>query len=304
MKKIVKNYRFKFVVILVLCGIINLFAQNSITINAGNYYYSPSDTIVNQDDNVTWLNDGGYHNVNFDENTLTGDPFEGYLGAGNPESFISSPTSGNFIYFHEFSLPGYYEYDCSVGSHAQNGMTGVIRVNPSFFTGLVLEQLDNGGEVSGTTYRLYAQMTEGLLYIITGDELNPSSIATTTTFYNDPDGGTFQADINSNYFPDNCGNICLASLEWDTWLTIGDSYNEAPSTTGLSGLNLTNGFPDTDWNFGGTVNSDANILRTTDNPLCLPDGNGRVLLGQFTTDGDLSGNLNFRIQDDNGENFT
>ena len=65
MKKIVKNYRFKFVVILVLCGIINLFSQNSITINAGNYYYSPSDTIVNQDDNITWINDGGYHNVNF-----------------------------------------------------------------------------------------------------------------------------------------------------------------------------------------------------------------------------------------------
>ena len=30
------------------------------------------------------------------------------------------------------------------------------------FSGLVLEEIDNGGVVSGTTYRLYAQMSEGL----------------------------------------------------------------------------------------------------------------------------------------------
>ena len=32
------------------------------------------------------------------------------------------------------------------------------------FAGLVLEELDNGGAVTGTTYRLYAQMNEGLVY--------------------------------------------------------------------------------------------------------------------------------------------
>ena len=42
------------------------------------------------------------------------------------------------------------------------------------FNGLVLEQLDNGGVVDGTTYRLYAELSEGILYAIYADENNPS----------------------------------------------------------------------------------------------------------------------------------
>ena len=34
------------------------------------------------------------------------------------------------------------------------------------FNGLVLEQLDNGETVSGVTYRLYAELSEGKLYAI------------------------------------------------------------------------------------------------------------------------------------------
>ena len=37
-----------------------------------------------------WINDGGYHNVNFDVSSLTGQSYN------NPESFISSPTLSSY----------------------------------------------------------------------------------------------------------------------------------------------------------------------------------------------------------------
>jgi len=99
------------------------FAQTLHTVNSGSYYYTPSNFTINVGDTVTWLNDGGLHNVNFDVSVITGNSF------GNPESFASSPTTGPVLYTHVFTIPGSYSYDCSVGSHAQNGMVGSLTVN-------------------------------------------------------------------------------------------------------------------------------------------------------------------------------
>ena len=101
----------------------NTFAQTLHTVNSGSYYYTPSNFTINVGDTVTWLNDGGLHNVNFDISVITGNSF------GNPESFASAPTTGPVLYTHVFTIPGTYSYDCSVGAHAQNGMVGSLTVN-------------------------------------------------------------------------------------------------------------------------------------------------------------------------------
>ena len=101
----------------------SLAAQTSHSINAGDYYYTPNVLTINIGDDVSWVNEGGFHNVNFDVNTITGSSFS------NPEAFSSTPTSNVAIYTHVFTIPGTYEYDCSVGSHAVNGMVGTIIVN-------------------------------------------------------------------------------------------------------------------------------------------------------------------------------
>ena len=93
------------------------------TVGSGNFYYYPSSLTVNVGDTVNWINDGGFHNVNFDINSITGSSFS------NPVSFISTPTNNVAIYTHVFTIAGTYEYDCSVGSHAANGMVGTIIVN-------------------------------------------------------------------------------------------------------------------------------------------------------------------------------
>lgn len=108
--------------------ICTIFISSSIiatnhTINSGNFYYNPNSLTIEIGDTVTWINDGGLHNVNFDLNTITG------LSFNNPASFISQPTSAAILYTHVFNVAGTYNYDCSVGSHAVNGMVGTIIVN-------------------------------------------------------------------------------------------------------------------------------------------------------------------------------
>ena len=102
---------------------ISVAAQTSHTVVSGSYYYTPTNLSINVGDTVTWTNAGGLHNVNFDLSSITGQSF------GNPESFITSPTTGPVLYTHVFNFPGNYIYDCSVGSHAINGMVGTITVN-------------------------------------------------------------------------------------------------------------------------------------------------------------------------------
>ena len=111
---------------LLICSLFLLAAHLHATnydIEAGNYYYFPQSLTVNIGDSVTWTNVQGFHNVNFVDNTITGNSFN------NPVSFISSPTASSFLYTHVFNVAGTYEYDCSVGSHAVDGMVGTIIVN-------------------------------------------------------------------------------------------------------------------------------------------------------------------------------
>ena len=67
------------------------------TINSGNYYYAPSSLTINVNDTVVWINDAGYHDVNFDIDSQTGSSF------GNPESFQSVATGDDTLYVHVFT---------------------------------------------------------------------------------------------------------------------------------------------------------------------------------------------------------
>ena len=87
------------------------------TINAGSYYYNPSSLTISVGDTVEWINDGGNHDVNADINSQTNMSFN------NPVSFQSAATStvGAVIHTQIFSIPGIYNYDCSIGNHAAAG---------------------------------------------------------------------------------------------------------------------------------------------------------------------------------------
>ena len=57
----------------------------------------------------------------------------------------------------------------------------------STFIGLVVETVDNssGGFTNGeVTYRLYAELSDGIITQLNGDESNPVLVSTTTSFFN------------------------------------------------------------------------------------------------------------------------
>ena len=134
------------IAILFVC---NLNAQSSYTVSAGNFYYYPMTFNINIGDTVHWINDGGFHNVNFDVNSITGASFN------NPVSFTSTPTNDVEMYSYVFTVAGSYDYDCSVGSHAANGMVGSIIVNAASS----LENLSVSNRTISKTYNLLGKIT-------------------------------------------------------------------------------------------------------------------------------------------------
>ena len=133
-----------------LCSF-NYSAQTTHTVNAGSYYYTPTNLTVHVGDSVIWINDGGLHDVNGNTNSINNQPFN------NPVTFDSPSTNsaGAVIFAYKFTVPGTYNYDCSVGSHAANGMVGsVIVTDPS-----------TNINTTGTNYLIYPNPTSDYVYL-------------------------------------------------------------------------------------------------------------------------------------------
>jgi len=146
----------KFLPILLAVFFANLVSsQNVHYVNSGNYYYTPSSLTVNVGDTVKWINDGGFHNVNFDVNTINGNSFN------NPQSFTSTPTSNSELYTHVFTISGTYNYDCSVGQHAANGMVGDITVNAN--TNTIYDIVSNSSDHTTLKTAVDACSLDGVL---------------------------------------------------------------------------------------------------------------------------------------------
>ena len=79
---------------------LGIYSQTTHTVNAGNFYYSPSSLTIDVGDSVAWINDGGFHDVNGDIETTTGQPYN------NPETFDSPSTNNSFIF--GFRLEEFY----------------------------------------------------------------------------------------------------------------------------------------------------------------------------------------------------
>ena len=96
------------------------------TVLAGNYYYNPSTLTITAGESIAFLNEGGFHNVNGETSTITSTTWN------NPESFSLGANSGSAggvcMGTVTLNTPGTYNYDCSIGSHAANGMVGTIVV--------------------------------------------------------------------------------------------------------------------------------------------------------------------------------
>ena len=146
-----------------------------------------------------------------------------------------------------------------------------------------------------TTYRLYAVCENPTDFVssVYGELDNPLNISTTTSFFNSNFAGLTGADVNSAILP------FFPSALYDSYVTIGRSQSADPGSTintvqsncdswfsefGTNGQDLV-----IDCVFGGAwfaLNGDVNGVAGADL---------KVLIGQFTTNGEFTGNVNVQI---------
>ncbi|MDG1781741.1 MAG: T9SS type A sorting domain-containing protein [Flavobacteriales bacterium] len=151
--------------------------------------------------------------------------------------------------------------------------------------------------VGTTTYRLYAELgasTDFVSAVYAQDGCGPIDISTSTTFYNDAVGGVTPTGINMAFFQ------FFPSLELDSWITIGASH---ALDAGANDVNFVSTIPADPYSlaFGGGVGQNFEMIDGAwftlfESASGFPVGpDNKVLLGQFTTSGGLSFNLNIQI---------
>ncbi len=178
---------------------------------------------------------------------------------------------------------------CSCAADAAGGQNGF---------NLSVETHAEGGVFGLTTYRVYVTTPDSADFVsaIAGDELNPSYLRTSTSFYQNTAFGGLTADlINPLFF------TLAPELAYDSWLTIGIDSAPMPGD-GTAGVTLAQAAGDT-WAtdfeagqnlemnsfFGGswfTTNLVSNGVAGADK---------KVLVAQLTTDGTLTGQLYVQV---------
>jgi hypothetical protein len=177
---------------------------------------------------------------------------------------------------------------CSCASEAAGGQNGF---------NLAVETHAEGGVFGLTTYRVYVTTNDSADFVsaIAGDEINPSYLRTSTSFYQNPLGGLTADLINPLFFG------AFPELAYDSWLTIGIDSAPTPGD-GTAGVTLAQAAGDT-WAtdfeagqnlelnsfFGGswfTTNLVSNGVAGADK---------KVLVAQLTTDGTLTGQLYVQV---------
>ena len=119
-----KHFHLKSMFFLFFIGSISIVAQTTHQVVVANMSYTPSDLTIEVGDQVTFILEGGMHDVNFNISVLTGEPFD------NPATITSIPMTdipgpmGTIT----FNVAGTYNYDCSNYGHASMGMVGSIIV--------------------------------------------------------------------------------------------------------------------------------------------------------------------------------
>ncbi len=159
-------------------------------------------------------------------------------------------------------------------------------------------QVHEEGDLAGmTTYRIYflTDTATDLVSAVFGDSEFPLSVTTTTAFYQDALGAASPNAINPILFG------TFPNLEFDSWVTIGiDQVPNASNGEGSVELVSDEAQP---WSVTFEQGEDVVInssvggawFSTNNQSNGLPDAAGRVLLGQFTTDGELGGSLNISV---------
>ena len=155
---------------------------------------------------------------------------------------------------------------------------------------LVVQEMNSGGASNGRTFRVYAVMpsVNHTLQVVYGDASNPLRIESTAPFY------------QNQYAAFSAAGISDVTLEaspeakFDSWITVGYENNDGNSMWDL-GVNFSA------FDNGGSILADnGGWFLTPNDEKCNPNADGLILLGQFTSQGTITGVLNLQGLDADG----
>ena len=154
------------------------------------------------------------------------------------------------------------------------------------------------------TYRFYATVSsaeERVTAVFGSDEYGSLVMNAPGGFYHDPLGSLIGSGIQSQLF-----DVGFPELEYDSWVTIG--VDSDPNLLGPGYSSITTiaaddenwivlfepgmGQPGASFSITSFVGGGWFTLPDSDN--CIPDADNAVLIGQFTTPGDLDGVITFQ----------
>jgi len=156
---------------------------------------------------------------------------------------------------------------------------------------LVVQEMNHqNSSTPGHTYRVYAQLpsAQHSLQVVYGDAAHPLRIESSAPFFQSPYAGSSAAAISPAALQAD------ASVNYDSWVTVGYANNEGNNMWDL-------GVDFTSFEQGGLISSSNGgwFLIPTDEK-CSPDTQGLVLIGQFTSTGEIHGTLNIQGRDADG----
>ena len=215
-----------------------------------------------------------------------------------PDQIQAQPDADGRVLLAQLTTTGEWNMTCNIqwrdaelNVYQETGLS--IGYEITDYTGLSFELVEENSTADGfDTYRVYANFmdADAQLVAVYGLQDTALSITTTGSFYQDPLGGPLATASNPLLFPS------FPSLAYDSWVTIGSDDNEG--TVDFIGVDFV------PFEAGGNLIVDDNVGGTWYilpglEPTAFPDSDGRVLVGQFTTDGivDLIINLQYRAAD-------
>jgi hypothetical protein len=154
--------------------------------------------------------------------------------------------------------------------------------------------------VNGTTYRVYATFDDPTdeLVAVYALETAPMVVGVSTSFYQDPVGAVLAQTINPLFFPS------FPSLEYDSWFTIGST--DSNGTSDVQQVGMDQYFDAFEAGGGFTIDTFIGgswFLLPGQSADAEAGADGRVLVGQFTTDGVVNLTMNFQWDNANADTF-
>lgn len=212
-----------------------------------------------------------------------------------PEQIQAQPDGNGQVLLAQLTTTGAWNMTCNfqwrdaaLNVYQETAVSTGLEITE--YQGISYELVGENTTAPGfDTYRVYANFDDPAAQVVAVYGLQDTALTITTTgsFYQDQLGGALSTSINPILYSS------FENLPYDSWVTIGSEDNTG--STDYIGVDFIPFEAGGDLIVDDAVGGTWYILPNLE-PTAFPDPAGRVLLGQFTTDGvvDLTLNIQYR----------